>query len=66
MIWVEWTEPFGPNNEPVYLRVSRETAIVVARATALTTETHVYESDEKALEEFIIARWATIREEPND
>jgi len=38
----------------------------VARATALTTETHVYESDEKALEEFIIARWATIREEPND
>ena len=55
--WVEWIEPFGPNNEPVYLRVPESTAIAQVK--------HVYGemSDEDALEEFMVVKWASFVED---
>lgn len=50
--WIEWVEPFGPNNEPVYLRVTPETAI------AHVQETYPDLNDKDALDEFIIVHWA--------
>jgi hypothetical protein len=57
MRWVEWVEPFGPNNEPVYMRVADKTAIAVMKSL------HKYESDEKAFEDFVTVHWASVREE---
>jgi hypothetical protein len=50
--WVEWIEPFGPNNEPVYLRVEASTAIAVMK------EIHPELTDDHALESFIVMHWA--------
>jgi hypothetical protein len=50
--WVEWIEPFGPNNEPVYCRVTRETAIATQRRI------HEYASDQDALDDFVTVHWA--------
>lgn len=43
---VEWIEPFGPNNEPVYMRVEEATAIAYQR------NLHEYKSDAEALDDF--------------
>jgi hypothetical protein len=57
--WVEWIEPFGPNDEPVYLRVSESTAIAMARHVSVGAKgVDVYKSDADALEDFITVRWA--------
>jgi hypothetical protein len=58
-MWIEWIEPFGPNNEPVYCRVPTSTAIAVAKYIA-AKQGHMYESDQDALDDFIIVHWATI------
>lgn len=54
--WIEWVEPYGPNNEPVYLRVRIETAIAQRKAFA-ALKGHVYKSDAEALEDFITVNW---------
>ena len=59
-VWVEWIEPFGPNNEPVYLSVPATTAIAVMK------HVHGYTSNEEALEEFIVVNWATITERKDE
>lgn len=63
--WVEWIEPFGPNNEPVYLSVPESTAI--SRAKANWAKYHPdkppYATDEDALDDFMIIQWATFRKE---
>jgi hypothetical protein len=56
--WIEWVEPFGPNNEPVYMRVSESTAIAAIKAVA-AKRGHVYADDNDALEDFIAVNWAT-------
>lgn len=53
--WVEWCEPFGPNNEPVYMRVRKSVAI------ARMKQVHPELSDERALDEFLVVNWATIQ-----
>ena len=53
MEWIEWIEPFGPNNEPVYMRVTPETAIAVMK------KAHPELTDEQALDEFIVVNWAS-------
>lgn len=58
--WVEWVEPFGVNNEPVYLRVKAEVAIARQRDTAFKARGYVYPTDEMALEDFITVHWATL------
>ena len=56
---VEWVEPFSPTNEPVYCRVTENTAIEMQRAAGLTANSHyTYPSDAAALEDFIINHWA--------
>jgi hypothetical protein len=50
--WIEWIEPFGPNNEPVYCRVPPATAIASQRRVA------EYPTDERALEDFMTVHWA--------
>jgi hypothetical protein len=50
--WIEWIEPFGPSNEPVYCRVPPATAIASQRRVA------DYPTDERALEDFMTVHWA--------
>jgi hypothetical protein len=60
--WIEWIEPFV-DSEPVYLRVSPETAILsMKKSTASIGFT--YKSDQDALDDFIIGHWAKIIELP--
>lgn len=60
LAWIEWVEPFGPNNEPVFFRVPPETAIAVQKATAKQANPDfVYPSDQAALDDFIVVHWAT-------
>lgn len=54
--WIEWVEPFGPNNEPVYMRVTPRTAVTHMKAAYPTL------SDQDALIEFICVYWASIKE----
>lgn len=62
--WVEWIEPFGPNNEPVYLRVPESTAIASAKHRWGSHPTRPgYSSDQDALDDFMIVHWATFRKE---
>jgi hypothetical protein len=44
--WIEWVEPYGPNNEPVYMRVTPETAIAKMRSIHAG-----YTTDQQALDE---------------
>lgn len=50
--WIEWVEPYGPNDEPVYMRVTAETAIAKQKVQAAKWE-YVYQNDEQALEDFL-------------
>ena len=56
--WIEWIEPFGPNNEPVYMRVTEQTAIAVMK------KAHPELTDEQALDEFIVVNWAARASSP--
>ena len=53
MSWIEWIELYGPNNEPVFMRVKDTTAIAAMK------EAHPELTDEEALEEFTVVNWAT-------
>jgi hypothetical protein len=55
---IEWVEPFGPNSEPVYCRVSEKTAVATQRSSGMQAKGYVYASDKDALEDFMIVRWA--------
>lgn len=60
---IEWIEPFGPNSEPVFCRVSEETAITTQRHSALfSAKKYVYKTDAEALEDFITVHWAKVVE----
>ncbi len=59
--WVEWIEPFGPNNEPVYLSVPETTAIACMKDSA-KRRGKFYLSDEQALDDFVVVHWAYIKE----
>jgi hypothetical protein len=52
--WLEWVEPFGKDNGPVYMRVSPKTAISHIK------QIHPELSDEQALNEFIVVYWANV------
>jgi hypothetical protein len=61
--WVEWVEPFGPNSEPVYCRVTKETAVATQKHSANDAKPgFIYESDERALEDFMTVQWANFVE----
>ena len=57
--WIEWIEPFGPNNEPVYMRVPASTAIAVAKKNWNTPGHVYYENDQDALDDFMVVNWAS-------
>lgn len=59
---IRWIEPFGPNNEPVYCYVPRETAIAVQKDRE-SKRGNTYPNDEKALLDFIAIHWAYETEE---
>lgn len=62
-MWVEWIEPFGPNNEPVYMRV--EVAIAIAKQKDIASKMRKdfkYNSDNDALQDFIIVNWAYLKD----
>ena len=56
--WVEWIEPFGPNNEPVYMRVPKSTAIAQAKAAAHQAGLDDL-TDEQLFENFKVVHWAS-------
>ena len=62
MIWVEWVVLFSKysGSDAVYMRVSKETAIKFMQAV------HPDLSPERALEEFIVVNWASLREDKSD
>jgi hypothetical protein len=55
--WIEWVEPYGPNSEPVFLRVSEKTAIAVQKYKE-SQNGYTYKNDKQALDDFIICNWA--------
>jgi hypothetical protein len=62
--WIEWVEPFI-DSEPVFCRVSPETAILAQKKSAAnTTKKFVYSNDQDALDDFIICHWAQTIETP--
>jgi hypothetical protein len=65
--WVEWIEPFGPENQPVYCRVSESTAIATQKASAkIARPDFQYASDEMALDDFMTVHWARFVEAPKN
>jgi len=58
--WIEWCEPFGPNSEPVYCRVSEQTAIAAMKASAKKTGFE-YKTDGDALLDFITIHYAEVK-----
>jgi hypothetical protein len=67
MKWVEWIEPFGVNNEPVYMRVLPEVAIAVQKkcveqSNLKNNRQFSYSSDEQALDDFMVVNWAMFKE----
>lgn len=61
---VEWVEPFGPNDEPAFIRIARSTAIAQQKHSALLGG-YVYNNDEEALIDFIVVHWASVVEGNN-
>lgn len=59
-MWVEWVEPFGPNNEPVYMRVEVTTAIAKQKAYVESLGKR-YLDDKDALQDFITVNWAYLK-----
>ena len=60
--WIEWVEPYGPNSEPLYLRLPASTAIAVAKNQWGAKSP--YKDDEDALNDFMIVHWATFTDAP--
>ena len=60
-VWIEWVEPFDKKANPVYMRVSKETAIAAQKEIAKKLN-KPYSSDEEALEDFMVVHWAKIIE----
>lgn len=61
-VWIEWVEQFGPNDEPVYMKASRE-AVIAHQKVVGKRMGKPYPDDESALDDFIVVHWASIREE---
>ena len=38
--WIDWIEPFGPENQPVYMRVPESTAVAVSKTIAASKGPH--------------------------
>lgn len=58
-VWIEWVEPFGPNNEPVYCQIPRSTAILVQKKIA-ADKGKPYAHDEDAFQDFVTVHWANV------
>jgi hypothetical protein len=60
---VEWVEPYDNNHPSIVLTcsLSVEDAIKAQKNSAAFKE-YVYESDERALEDFVTIHWAQIKE----
>jgi hypothetical protein len=58
LVWIEWIEPFI-DDEAVYCRVTKETAIKYQKKVALS-HSYTYKSDKDALEDFLTIHWANI------
>ena len=56
--WIEWVEPFGFTQKTVHCRIKEQDAIEETKATGLKMG-RVYESDDRALEDFMVAHWAS-------
>jgi len=67
MRWVEWIEPFGPDNEPVYCRVPETTAVATQKkSAAMSSSKFIYPNDETALDDFMVVHWARFVDQSKD
>ena len=57
--WIDWIEPFGPENQPVYMCVPESTATVVSKTIA-ASKGHTYANDQQALDDFVTVHWASV------
>lgn len=55
--WLEWVTLAGVGSDPLFERVSEETAIKMQKKAALASG-HTYASDQEALYDFIAVNWA--------
>ncbi len=62
--WLTWVEPFGPNNEPVYMFVPESTAVSLEKKVAWESKGYRYKTDKDALEDFMAVNWAWFTEKP--
>lgn len=56
---VEWVEPFGPDDQPAFIRVAKSTAVAYQKHNA-SIKKYTYETDEDALIDFMVVHWATL------
>ena len=59
--WIDWIEPFGPENQPVYMRVPESTAVAVSKTIA-ASKGHTSANDQQALDDFVTVHWAKVIE----
>lgn len=57
VMYVEYME-LGEHGEPLTIRISEEEAIARQRMAALRANNYGYESDQDALEDFLVVHWA--------
>lgn len=54
---IEWTEPYGPNEEQVWMRVRKASAVSIQRYVAASLGKS-YEDEQAALLDFMTVHWA--------
>lgn len=64
MEWIEWDEPFGRGNEGRTLNLVCRVTAKDAIKSMLNRHPGVYDTDERALEDFIAVHWAARKEYP--
>ena len=64
MKFVQWCEPFDGGDDPptIVCRMTLDDAVRAQRRVARLHE-HEYESDERALEDFLAVHWAEVIDE---
>lgn len=61
--WIMWVDPFDETNEIEFHCIHEKSAIEWAKKAAKRSN-HVYDSDEQALDDFIVTNWAWKVEKP--
>jgi hypothetical protein len=67
--WVEWDEPYGPEDVHMICRVKADEIIKHMKNLQEYKKDHPnypYKSDQEALDDFVVIHWARTLEYPDD